>query len=997
MNTYSIRLLALDTQGKPLAQHRIELWDNDPKKDDFIGEATTDAEGRCSFRFDETKFDDPSGKPDVYFKVFNGEELLSSTRSVTVFNLKFTNASITLRVGAEVTVENTRKADQIPFQVKDLRNEPGVFSGNAAVFVTNKLNMALSNEVQRLLNDADPQLLSAVKDIQLDYKVWLDKTLGDLIHGAVLPVLLQDCEIKKLLEERRLTDALIQNKRPVREVLHIELPVRKNPLFQEEVRILITTELVAALDLNAELAERLLERPINWERVSGDVWNKLVDEDVITETEKETLQRGFILSRFTGGNAALAAGLHKKLPKLQDMVKWDADDWKEMIADAEEDTPKGETVEQYADNLLKVAERSYPTAFFLHRTAAKPAAKTLQSFKATEALLKTNDLLFQRGKIAVTNWEGVSEETRAALETQRRLNNTYKFLGLEKILNDKKLRGEAKTKAVREALGNVETFFQNNPDVDFRRTHFLAKTDDTTSQLNWSGIPAEKQDAVRKQLLAFQRTHHVGGDYATTTKLLENGFDSAQSLTRRSNARLLAAAGLTSEEAARVKASALKTTLRSSHALRATRDLHWGQYVNLPSDNALPYDPGAQRGVRLGKTEQAENAPARRDSSLPTRSNIGGWNELMELDGYADLFGPLNYCDCDHCRSIFSPAAYFVDLMTFIEDNVWRTNPNTTATVYEDIPDSDPLSLKYRRPELWTLPLTCENTDTLIPYLTIVNEVKEAYIKQESYDPNLDVWFLLSRFSGIGGNSVTGHGMDYSFHLPFNLPYAESKILLENAGVTLAEVLELSNATEAQQALAWLRCSPQEYEAIAFENTVAVPDRYGYRFDSTYKRVPMTDFLTKTGLKREEVEDIFQLKIILNAGTATIQKETNGPDPYHLEYFEEFVKASSLVVFDRIQRFVRLHHLVPDWSRWELDLVLDQLDVAQLDNTTIGQFDLGNALIKIGQLRRLQTALKLSVEECGLIHRHSHGIAWHAQRAQPAHWQGGNDPCAKLI
>ena len=32
-------------------------------------------------------------------------------------------------------------------------------------------------------------------------------------------------------------------------------------------------------------------------------------------------------------------------------------------------------------------------------------------------------------------------------------------------------------------------------------------------------------------------------------------------------------------------------------------------------------------------------------------------NDLLEIDGYEELFGSQNYCACQECMSIFSPAA----------------------------------------------------------------------------------------------------------------------------------------------------------------------------------------------------------------------------------------------------------------------------------------------------------------------------------------------------
>ncbi len=45
-------------------------------------------------------------------------------------------------------------------------------------------------------------------------------------------------------------------------------------------------------------------------------------------------------------------------------------------------------------------------------------------------------------------------------------------------------------------------------------------------------------------------------------------------------------------------------------------------------------------------------------------------NALRDLDGFDELFGRQNYCSCQECMSILSPAAYFVDLMRFIHENI---------------------------------------------------------------------------------------------------------------------------------------------------------------------------------------------------------------------------------------------------------------------------------------------------------------------------------------
>ena len=81
--------------------------------------------------------------------------------------------------------------------------------------------------------------------------------------------------------------------------------------------------------------------------------------------------------------------------------------------------------------------------------------------------------------------------------------------------------------------------------------------------------------------------------------------------------------------------------------------------------------------------------------------------ELFEsLPSYRDFFGGLDYCKCEHCRSILGPAAYFVDIM-ITEERI--TFPNTQPA--RTIPDG--YTLKERRPDLFEIELTLERHEAL--------------------------------------------------------------------------------------------------------------------------------------------------------------------------------------------------------------------------------------------------------------------------------------------
>ena len=82
-----------------------------------------------------------------------------------------------------------------------------------------------------------------------------------------------------------------------------------------------------------------------------------------------------------------------------------------------------------------------------------------------------------------------------------------------------------------------------------------------------------------------------------------------------------------------------------------------------------------------------------------------------------NLFGSLDYCDCQDCGSILGPAAYLVDLLHYVD----QPSPAGGLSNPQDI-------LFGRRPDLQYLPLTCANTNTALPYIDLVNEALEYFV-----------------------------------------------------------------------------------------------------------------------------------------------------------------------------------------------------------------------------------------------------------------------------
>src|SRR5262249_34969775 len=102
---------------------------------------------------------------------------------------------------------------------------------------------------------------------------------------------------------------------------------------------------------------------------------------------------------------------------------------------------------------------------------------------------------------------------------------------------------------------------------------------------------------------------------------------------------------------------------------------------------------------------------------------------LKQVPNSANLFGSLDWCDCEDCRSVLSPAAYLVDLLEFLCNSTPNAAQHTPLDVLFGKRDAQGnVVVQGRRPDLEQLPLTCENTNTTLPYIDLVNEVFESYV-----------------------------------------------------------------------------------------------------------------------------------------------------------------------------------------------------------------------------------------------------------------------------
>lgn len=255
--------------------------------------------------------------------------------------------------------------------------------------------------------------------------------------------------------------------------------------------------------------------------------------------------------------------------------------------------------------------------------------------------------------------------------------------------------------------------------------------------------------------------------------------------------------------------------------------------------------------------------------TLPNVYAISGKAEKEQTEIVAnptleELLGNMDYCDCEHCKSVLSPAAYLVELLQFID--------------LEDVPHakSNPVDvLTERRPDIQHIQLSCENTNVALPYIDLVNEILEYYIvngnltdlKGHDVPEGTGSADLLAEPRFVNETAYDELKTKvYPYNLPFHQPLETLRRLFQMWDVTLENMLAVF-ATSLSSRKEALNCNEDEYKTLTDTAFKKLPEYFGEPENNTLAQLNAAiadgkTFCRRAGISYEDLAALLKTHFI---------------------------------------------------------------------------------------------------------------------------------------
>jgi DNA-binding transcriptional MerR regulator len=340
----------------------------------------------------------------------------------------------------------------------------------------------------------------------------------------------------------------------------------------------------------------------------------------------------------------------------------------------------------------------------------------------------------------------------------------------------------------------VANFLNNQPDFNIRTTSIYSALQQPEA---FKGIADDQRAGVVEHLKTLQRVQAISPVPEAVPALMKANVTSAFRVAELTESAFLRAfsSSLGEDTARQVYTSAINAQIRNEHALTTMRQ--------------------TMRGTGLAIIDGKQT----REERINALQTVADQNAVpLNL---STLFGSMDFCECDDCLSVYSPASYFVELLQFLRNNDLGPDPatvdpatvdpypNNNKNIHAGIVGTPLEKLFCRRPDLGCLELTCENTFTVLPYIDLCNEIMESFVvhlgdyHKDTNDPKqatLEVFNVLDETSGellaipqhVNYEAYCNlKSAVYPFTLPYHQPIDATRIFLNYMGTSRWELLDI--------------------------------------------------------------------------------------------------------------------------------------------------------------------------------------------------------------
>ncbi len=448
-----------------------------------------------------------------------------------------------------------------------------------------------------------------------------------------------------------------------------------------------------------------------------------------------------------------------------------------------------------------------------------------------------------------------------------------------------------------EGKRDLETFLDTNYNFDLK-TNRLKKE---FNESNFEGV--KKKEELKQAIRKINRLYKLTDRYASIAALLKAGIDSSAAIIKN------------------------YTKAEFGESFESAMDKEEADKIYR-----------AARRMDKKATSIALNYKMKNNLSVFC---INGEN--ASSPDYQSMFNDNKLCDCDHCQSVYSPSAYLVDILSFLRQN--------DRQAFKE--------LKRRRPDIVKILLTCNNTNTPLPYIDLVNELLEDSIAGgiEAHQTTKTGEELIAYPEHINSdaNALLKTAGSY-YTLPFDYELEETRLCIEKLSINRSELMALFYTQDANEKYANVMVAT-EYLNISNAELQILNGSAG---DADIEMKEVLLFLEKTGLTYIELLQVLECTFInpINAsGDRKIKIISSDPgDPNSCDV-DKMVFSGVGSTGKKITRFIRL------WKKTGLDLY----DLDRIFNAfEITDFDAGideKLIIPLSNVIRIKEKFRLSIPE----------------------------------